>query len=55
MACTKLFEIQNASHGVQKGDGLGDGTSVTHPNEYYTKSRELVAEKIQSAAMEVDT
>lgn len=37
VACTRVWEI---SHGVKKGAGL-DGESVTHPNLYAAKSREL--------------
>ena len=37
VACTRVWEI---SHGVKKGAGL-DGESVTHPNLYASKSREL--------------
>lgn len=37
VACTKVFEV---THGVGSGTGL-DGESVTHPNQYVTKSREM--------------
>src|SRR5260370_26474199 len=39
VACTRVFEL---SHG---GEGLGDGESVTHPNKYAARSRELEKEK----------
>lgn len=32
IACTRVFEITHASKGVQKGQGLGNGESVEHPN-----------------------
>ncbi|TDL27346.1 DNA primase, large subunit [Rickenella mellea] len=37
VACTKVFEV---THGIPRGQGL-DGESVTHPNQYAAKSREL--------------
>jgi DNA primase large subunit len=39
VACTRVFEV---THGLKKGDGLGkDGESVSHPNKYTDRSREL--------------
>ncbi|WWC68054.1 uncharacterized protein I206_101973 [Kwoniella pini CBS 10737] len=38
VACTRVFEL---THGIKKGDGLGDGESVAHPNKWVDKSREL--------------
>lgn len=38
VACTRLYEI---THGAKKGDGLGGGESVTHPNLYFDRSRAL--------------
>ena len=38
VACTRVFEI---THGVRRGEGIGDGESVTHPNQYAARSREL--------------
>lgn len=40
VACTRVFEITH-SRQVLKGEGIGGGESVTHPNQYVTKSREL--------------
>ena len=37
VACTRVYEI---THKLSKGEGL-DGESVSHPNRYATKSREL--------------
>lgn len=45
VACTRVFEITHASQGVKKGEGVGGGESVTHPNQYAAKSRELEKEK----------
>ena len=45
VACTRVFEI---SHGLKKGEGIGNGESVTHPNQYATRSRELYREKLGS-------
>lgn len=38
VACTRVFEI------THDGQGLGDGDSVTHPNRYAARSRELEQE-----------
>lgn len=42
VACTRVFEITHSS-AVKKGEGLS-GESVTHPNQYVSKSRELAGE-----------
>jgi len=42
ISCTRVFELQHAKLGVQKGDGLGGGDSVDHPNRYFDKSRQIV-------------
>ena len=49
VACTRVFEITNASYGVRKGEGIGGGESVTHPNQYASRSRELEKAKIEGA------
>lgn len=60
LACTRLFEIQHAGLGVQKGDGIGNGDSVEHPNMYFEKSRKLEIAAAESAGegkvekMEID-
>ena len=41
VACTRVFEITHARQGVKKNDGIGGGESVTHPNQYAARSREL--------------
>lgn len=41
VACTRVFEITHAAQGVKKGEGVGGGESVTHPNQYAARSREL--------------
>ena len=41
VACTRVFEITHAFYGVTKGEGIGGGESVTHPNQYASRSREL--------------
>lgn len=42
VACTRVFEITHArKHDIKKGDGLGNGESVSHPNRYFERSREL--------------
>ncbi|KAF9069919.1 DNA primase large subunit [Rhodocollybia butyracea] len=52
VACTRVFEITHPRQ-VRKGDGLGDGESVTHPNQYAAKSIELEKEA-KEPKMEVD-
>ncbi|KAI1795763.1 DNA primase, large subunit [Ganoderma leucocontextum] len=42
VACTRVFEITHSRQGVKKGEGVGAGESVTHPNHYAARSRELV-------------
>lgn len=32
VGCTRLFEITHKKEGIKKGDGLGQGESVSHPN-----------------------
>jgi DNA primase large subunit len=41
VACTRVFEITHSSSGVTKGEGIGGGESVTHPNQYAARSMEL--------------
>lgn len=48
MACTRVFEITHKSFGVKKGEGVGAGESVTHPNQYVAKSRELEKAKLDA-------
>ncbi|KAG8863375.1 hypothetical protein FRB96_008867 [Tulasnella sp. 330] len=38
VACTRVFEI---THNVPAREGVGEGESVTHPNKYAARSREL--------------
>lgn len=51
VACTRVFEITHASKGVKKGDGIGDGESVTHPNQYAARSIELEKEQSQEGTV----
>lgn len=41
VACTRVFEMTHAAQGVKKGEGVDSGESVTHPNQYAARSREL--------------
>jgi hypothetical protein len=34
-----VFELTHQAN-VKKGEGLGGGAAVTHPNEYFSKSLE---------------
>jgi DNA primase large subunit len=47
VACTRVFEITHSAIGVKKGQGIGGGESVTHPNEYAARSRELENAKLK--------
>ncbi len=48
VACTRVFEITHAQQGVKKGDGIGGGDSVAHPNSYAMRSRELEKEMVEA-------
>ncbi|EKM55552.1 uncharacterized protein PHACADRAFT_173695 [Phanerochaete carnosa HHB-10118-sp] len=52
VACTRVFEITHTAQGLKKGEGVDDGESVTHPNQYASRSREL--EKKVKEEMDVD-
>ncbi|RPD66256.1 DNA primase large subunit [Lentinus tigrinus ALCF2SS1-7] len=52
VACTRVFEITHARQGVKKGEGVGGGESVTHPNQYAQRSRDL--EKKMEEGKEAD-
>lgn len=41
VACTRVFEITHATQNVAKGNGVGSGETVTHPNQYSAASRAL--------------
>jgi DNA primase large subunit len=54
VACTRVFEMTHSVFGVKKGDGVGSGESVTHPNQYAARSMELhKAQQENSGAMVV--
>jgi len=38
LACTRVFEV---THKLKKGEGLGNAESVSHPNKYADRSREM--------------
>ena len=50
VACTRVFEM---THSIKKGEGVGGGESVTHPNQYAARSMEL--HKAQQDAMAVES
>ena len=54
IACTRVFEITHADQGIKKGDGIGNGESVTHPNQYAARSRELEKAKLDALKSETD-
>jgi len=51
IACTRVFELTHAKYGVKRGEGLGTiggvSETVSHPNRYPTRSRELEKEKTE--------
>lgn len=52
VACTRVFEV---THGLKKGDGLGkDGETVSHPNRYTERSREIEADRLGIALKKED-
>lgn len=51
VACTRVFEITHSALGVKKGEGVGGGESVTHPNQYASRSRELFKAQQEGEAM----
>ncbi|KAF9453209.1 DNA primase, large subunit [Macrolepiota fuliginosa MF-IS2] len=51
VACTRVFEMTHAPHGVAKGEGIGGGESVTHPNQYAARSMELAKVKNEDDKM----
>jgi DNA primase large subunit len=53
VACTRVFEITHASR-VKKGEGVGGGESVTHPNQYAAKSIELEKADIEGQQMDLE-
>ncbi|KAI0050926.1 DNA primase large subunit [Auriscalpium vulgare] len=54
VACTRVYEITHAHQGVKKGEGIGSGESVTHPNQYSKESRNLEKALIEEVKMEID-
>lgn len=44
VGCTRLFELTHKGLGVKKGDGLGNGESIAHPNRYFERSWNLSRE-----------
>lgn len=53
VACTRVFEITHANQGVKKMEGVGGGESVTHPNQYAQRSRELEKAMVEKVKKEV--
>jgi DNA primase large subunit len=53
VACTRVFEITHSSQ-VKKGDGIGGGECVTHPNQYAMKSRELEKAVLEGVKVTVE-
>jgi DNA primase large subunit len=49
VACTRVYEL---THGSKRGEGIGGGESVTHPNGYAQRSRELEKARADAATKE---
>ncbi|GLB34126.1 putative DNA primase [Lyophyllum shimeji] len=55
VACTRVFEMTHSTFGLKKGEGVGGGESVTHPNQYAAKSMEFYkAQQDNAEAMVVE-
>ncbi|KAN0123794.1 DNA primase large subunit [Russula decolorans] len=54
VACTRVYEITHATQNVRKGDGIGSGETVTHPNQYVGASRALEHTSEEGVKVEVD-
>lgn len=56
VACTRVFELQHAKlpggGSVPKGEGLGGGDSVDHPNRYFDASRKVIKEARDKVKLE---
>ncbi|CAK9786892.1 DNA primase, large subunit [Cutaneotrichosporon oleaginosum] len=46
VACTRLFEV---TRGIKRGEGVGGGESVTHPNTFTKRSQEIESERLEAA------
>jgi len=54
VACTRVFEITHTTQNVRKGDGIGSGETVTHPNQYMAASRVLERASAGGVKVEAD-
>ncbi|KAI0273701.1 DNA primase large subunit [Gloeopeniophorella convolvens] len=54
VACTRVYEITHARQKVRKGDGIGSGETVTHPNQYVSASRALEKSLVEGVKVEAD-
>jgi DNA primase large subunit len=54
VACTRVYEITHAAQKVRKGDGIGSGETVTHPNQYAAASRALERASADGVKVEAD-
>lgn len=54
VACTRVFEITHATQNVRKGDGVGSGETVTHPNQYTAASRAFERASTGGVKVEAD-
>jgi DNA primase large subunit len=54
VACTRVFEMTHSAFGVKKGEGVGGGESVTHPNQYAARSMELDKMRLESVKASMD-
>jgi DNA primase large subunit len=54
VACTRVYEITHATQNVRKGDGIGSGETVTHPNQYAGASMALDRASKEGVKVEAD-
>ena len=54
VACTRVYEITHATKSVRKGDGVGSGETITHPNQYASASRALERASTDVVKVEAD-
>jgi DNA primase large subunit len=54
VACTRVYEITHATQNVRKGDGIGSGETITHPNQYARASMALEHAAADGVKVEAD-
>jgi len=49
-----VYEITHATQNVRKGDGIGSGETITHPNQYARASMALEHAAADGVKVEAD-